>query len=503
MIRPPVFTLTVTGGVWRLFLVACVLICIVCSVFYWNLLRVRQVARAIEHTETVERELRSLGEDLLNAETGQRGFLLTRDEAYLVPYHAGVASARDRIARLYRLIANTQVRSCLERMEPVIEAKLAVLANTVSLARGGRQNAALAIVRQGNGKRLMDEFRRLRGEALDMERNLLMESRVKFLSEFNIIFIAGVVGGGAAILLLFLSAARTAGRLKRPIVNLLDGIRAMEAGDLTHRVAVVSHDEIGQVTQAFNKMADHTLTVSRVRDAVQEELRRSNADLDNFAYVASHDLKAPLRGIRNLAEWITEDLPRDATEETRENLHLLRSRVDRLDGLLESLLTYSRVGRDKRVVEQVDTCALVAEIVEYLAPRPGFRVVCQGEVPVLVTCKAPLEQVLRNLINNALKHHDGETGQVTVTNRDRGARIEFCVADDGPGIAPEFHDRIFQMFQTLKPRDQVEGSGMGLAIVRKTIETFGGSVRVEAPPTGRGTAFIFDWPTGIDEGAGT
>jgi len=120
-------------------------------------------------------------------------------------------------------------------------------------------------------------------------------------------------------------------------------------------------------------------------------------------------------------------------------------------------------------------------------------VVVRGPLPALRTDRAPLEQVLRNLIGNGLKHHDRTSGSVTVSARDVGDTVEFCVEDDGPGIPTRFHERIFQMFQTLKPRDEVEGSGMGLAIVKKTVEVYGGSIRIESAPPIRGTAFIFSW----------
>ena len=223
------------------------------------------------------------------------------------------------------------------------------------------------------------------------------------------------------------------------------------------------------------------------------ELRRSNEELDSFAYCASHDLKAPLRGIRNLAGWIAEDLKDTAADGAIANLALLNKRVNRLDMLLDSLLQYSRVGRGGGAAEDIDVTALVREIAEYIAPRAGFAVTCRGQIPLFRTDKAPLEQVLRNLIGNGLKHHDKDSGAVIVSARDLGDKVEFRVEDDGPGVSPEFHERIFQMFQTLKSRDEVEGSGMGLAIVKKSVEGHGGTIRIESAPPARGTAFIFTW----------
>jgi PAS domain S-box-containing protein len=225
----------------------------------------------------------------------------------------------------------------------------------------------------------------------------------------------------------------------------------------------------------------------------RRELERSNRDLEEFAYVASHDLKAPLRAVAHLAEWIAEDMGESAGEETRENLSLLRQRVARLQMLLDGLLAYSRVGRVEQSVEPVDSAALVEDIVASLAPPAGFRVACAGPMPVLRTNRAPLEHVLQNLIANALKHHDCAAGEVTISARQRGGLAEFRVTDDGPGIPPQYHERIFVIFQTLASRDEVEAGGIGLAIVKKTVERHGGRVAVHSNPPQRGTSFVFTW----------
>jgi signal transduction histidine kinase len=257
--------------------------------------------------------------------------------------------------------------------------------------------------------------------------------------------------------------------------------------------------EIGDRTEAEARLArsiaelDDRIAAQARLTRLIADLERSNSELDNFAYGASHDLKAPLRGIRNLTEWITADVKTTASEDTLENLTMLHNRVERLDLLLDSLLEYSRIGRTGGGPETIDSARLVAEIAEYIAPRPGFTVACRGDLPALYTHKASLEQVLRNLIGNGLKHHDRATGTVTVSARDVGDKVEFRVEDDGPGVPKAFHERIFQMFQTLKSRDEMEGSGMGLAIVKKSVEVHAGSISVESTPPGRGTAFVFTW----------
>jgi len=224
-----------------------------------------------------------------------------------------------------------------------------------------------------------------------------------------------------------------------------------------------------------------------------QELERSNADLEQFAYVASHDLKAPLRAMEVLVGWLAEDLVGYREGDVQENLGLLQARTARLNRLLDDLLAYSRVGRRVGEFCEVDVGELIGDVWSLSAPPPGFRIETAGELPTFATFRAPLEQVLRNLIGNAVKHHPGPEGRVTVSAEDKGDHYLFSVADDGEGIPDEYRDRVYQMFQTLKPRDDIEGSGMGLAIVSRIIAWQGGRVWHEQAPGGRGTVFKFEW----------
>jgi signal transduction histidine kinase len=162
--------------------------------------------------------------------------------------------------------------------------------------------------------------------------------------------------------------------------------------------------------------------------------------------------------------------------------------------LLDGLLAYSRIGRVDSPIVDVDIPHLVREIATALAPPSGFVVTCVGKFPPIRTRHAPMRLVLENLIGNGLKHHDRAEGVVTVSViHDPAGTMEFRVADDGPGIEPQFHDRIFTIFQTLASRDEVEASGIGLAIVKRQVEGHGGHIRVESAPPARGTAFVFSW----------
>lgn len=227
----------------------------------------------------------------------------------------------------------------------------------------------------------------------------------------------------------------------------------------------------------------------------ERELERTNRELDAFAYAASHDLRAPLRGVASLAQWIEEDLEaHDALrDETREMLHLMKNRTHRMEGLIEGLLQYSRAGRASRAAEPVDTGALAREVVDLLAPPEGAHIEIAGDLPTLVTERLPLQQVLMNLLGNAVKHGGGRSAHVRLSSRADGDFQEFAVQDHGPGIAPEFHERIWGVFQTLEARDDLEATGIGLALVRKIVEAAGGRAWVESRP-GEGATFRFLWP---------
>jgi GAF domain-containing protein/two-component sensor histidine kinase len=223
------------------------------------------------------------------------------------------------------------------------------------------------------------------------------------------------------------------------------------------------------------------------------QLDESNKELDQFAYVTSHDLKAPLRGISTVSQWLEEDLGEALTDTTREQLGLLRSRVQRMEGLINGILAYSRAGRVRSKPELVATDKLIAEVIELCAGPPDARVEVAPGMPELRSERVPLEQVFLNLIGNAFKHARRADPHVRIGVREVGDDFRFSVSDNGPGIAPEFHERIWGIFQTLEPRDSIEGTGIGLSVVKKIVESKGGRVWVESQE-GAGAAFHFTWP---------
>lgn len=239
--------------------------------------------------------------------------------------------------------------------------------------------------------------------------------------------------------------------------------------------------------QKLNETLEHRVSIRTA------EAERHVKELEQFAYVTSHDLKAPLRGIANLASWLEEDLREKLTEATREQLGLLRDRVQRMNALIEGLLEYSRIGKAAHTLESVDTGELLAEVIDSLSPTDGFVVDVAANMPTLYTDRLHLYQVFSNLIGNSIKHCKDMRGHAEVAVHNRGEYYEFEISDDGPGIAPEYHDKIFMMFQTLEAKDYGNNTGIGLALVKKIVQEHGGTITLDSTE-GNGATFRFSWP---------
>jgi PAS domain S-box-containing protein len=239
-----------------------------------------------------------------------------------------------------------------------------------------------------------------------------------------------------------------------------------------------------------------TIDLQRLNNSLilaQQKLQERNDELDRFVSIAAHDLKAPLRAISNLSEWIEEDL-QEQTPAENPQLQLLRQRVKRMDALIDGLLRYSRAGKEELATEIVDVAEVLTETIDSLSPPESFEIKIVNSMPILHAKQLLLSQVFANLISNAIKHHNRVNGRIEIIAEDLGDRYQFSIADDGPGIpVGADRDRVFEIFQTLHPTtDSTENTGIGLALVKKIVEGEGGKIWLDREYS-QGCRFCFTW----------
>lgn len=315
-----------------------------------------------------------------------------------------------------------------------------------------------------------------------------------------------VVVSALAIGLAIVLAGRLSLMILQPISSITDTFQSLSRGETVDYIPALDRDdEIGRMAKAAKVFGEKNAETRELL-AESERLRQRliekasallvvNEELDQFAYIASHDLKSPLRGISHLVAWVQEDCAALLPEDSQKHLGLMLDRVGKMESLLGDLLDYSKVGRIEQESERVDVNGLLESIIAIVDAPKGFQIRAAGQLPVLHTLRTPLNQVLLNLIINAVKYNGKESqGLIEVSATNQGDHYRFAVRDNGIGIAPRYHEKIFVMYQRLSPDS--EGSGMGLAIVRKQIANLGGEIWVESQE-GEGATFFFTWPMKI------
>ncbi|MBN2010019.1 PAS domain S-box protein [candidate division KSB1 bacterium] len=268
--------------------------------------------------------------------------------------------------------------------------------------------------------------------------------------------------------------------IHNPLTNEIEEIIAVTR-DISERKR--SEDAIRQLNEVLEQ---------RVKERT-EQLEIVNRELQEFAYVVSHDLKAPVRGVGRLAQWIAEDYHELIDEQGKEWLEMMVNRVERLNNLIEGILEYSRLGRIADRKEKIDMQLLVQDVIELLQPPPHIHIEIESPLPVLYQDRTRMLQLFQNLISNAIKYMDKDAGEIKIGVTEKDSFWEFYVADNGPGIDEKYFSRIFQIFQTLHPKDEIESTGIGLALVKKIVELNGASVWVESS-VGEGSRFVFTLP---------
>jgi|GEM_PF-2108684 len=283
-------------------------------------------------------------------------------------------------------------------------------------------------------------------------------------------------------------------QLKEKESHLVEGVNINSEGTkipVEVSVKYVSLDSKGYVMAVSRDITERKKTQEQLLKT-NNRLTIVNKELEKFAYVASHDLKAPLRGIGSITDWLISDHSGCMNEEGRELLHLMKNNVQRMNDLIEGLLHYSKIGKINPTLEQIDVEQLLKEIKSDFKLLKLGSLVIPEEMPIIYNDKTTIQQVFKNLINNAIKYNDrpAEEKLVEVGCKDANTHWEFYVKDNGIGIAKKYHERIFKIFQTLAEKKDKKGTGIGLAIVHKIIENNNGRIWVESEP-GISTTFYF------------
>ena len=341
----------------------------------------------------------------------------------------------------------------------------------------------------------------------------------------------------AILLLASLVAYFVSSRLQRiisgPILSLAKVAKAVsDKKDYSTRALKQTNDEVGSLIDAFNQMLgqiqqrdsalvdakvqletrvqERTAELTAANDQLTreiaerkraeekqaellEEVESVNQELKDFAYIVSHDLKAPLRGISTLAEWISTDYADKLDEDGKEQMDLLMARTERMHNLIDGILQYSRVGRIHEEQVSVNLNELVPEVIEMLKPPENIKIEIENELPTVLCEQTRIMQVFQNLLSNAVKYMDKPRGQIKVGCVTDNGYWKFSVSDNGPGIEEKDFEKIFQIFQTLVPRDEFESTGIGLTLIKKIVESYDGKIWVESKP-GKGSTFFFTLP---------
>jgi signal transduction histidine kinase len=232
-----------------------------------------------------------------------------------------------------------------------------------------------------------------------------------------------------------------------------------------------------------------------------EKVDNINKELKDFASIVSHDLKAPLRGIKSLATWILDDCSDKLGQQGNEQLNLLLGRVEKMYRLIDGVLQYSRAGRTEEKIVQVNLNNFVPEAIDMLVPPENISITIENTMPVIECAETHVMQLFQNLLSNAIKYMDKPQGRIKISCVEEDGFWKFGITDNGPGIEEKHFEKIFKMFQALSVSENFEGTGVGLTITKKIVELYGGNIWVESE-VGKGSTFFFTLPkqeTGVSD----
>jgi len=458
---------------------------------------VRENSDWVNKSTTIIRSSNRFQRNILNMISGLRGYLFTGENYFIQAYDSAKAENETILAELSAVIpGDTAQRMLLGEIQTINNSWLNNFSTPLIAAK------KLA----GNSDSSLVSFNKLYREKLTtgseryLNRQLQEKIRVFINNEYNSRDIRTIVLDKSVQRTRTISFALTslsifvgsvisiflAYRISTRIIGMVKMANEIAAGNYEVHTKESGRDELSLLARSLNHMA-HVLKENITL------LQRKNQELDQFAHIVSHDLKAPLRGIDNVVSWIQEDHASEISPKLTEYIEIIKGRLIRTENLIHGILSYARIGKEKQEKEEVDLNQLVDEISEAIVVKSGIKVIISSKLPKLFTEKVPMLQVFSNLIGNAVKHHDKSNGLIKVYHREHISHYEFFVEDNGPGIGKNYHNKIFVIFQTLHERDMVESTGVGLAIVKKILDDRNQKINIISD-AGKGAIFSFTWP---------
>jgi signal transduction histidine kinase len=454
----------------------------------------------VEHSYQVLQQTDDVRLAIRDAQNGMRNYLLVGDSYYLDVYQRNSLLMQRKAMTLHRLVADERLQHLrADTLRQLISGQEEELELFKTYEPSPEVSQALLLREQ-------QPLRIFKGVVLRLRRHEEHLLRVRNQRQKLFQRLAPLAIGLSAVLAVVIVLwlfRRISGelhdnerlRLELTRVNLdtarrIRGIehlaRQVVQGDYKVKIADNGQDRLGSLATLLNQM-------TQALDDAFSTLEKRNQELDQFAYVASHDLKAPLRGLSTIVKWIEDEQAAELSPALLTYLDQMKGRLGRLDDLINGLLAYARASRTEAPAEDVNVAQLARDVADLVVP-PDFALELGPGLPTFHTDRLGLQQVFTNLFSNAVKYHGpGGTGRLRVSCHDAGRHYEFRVQDNGPGIAPEHHHKIFLLFQTLRDRHTAESTGIGLSIVKRLIDDRKGSIRVESA-LGQGATFIFTWP---------
>src|SRR5579862_5374257 len=436
---------------------------------YRSMVRNDEDRQWVTHSHRVLEQVDTVVTDLLNAETGERGFILTGESSFLKPYTEALAHVNEDVGELRRITSDNPIqRQAVDRVDPLISERLGMLRERIEVRKKEGLVSGAEMVRQGPGKLYMDRIReQFDGMKQEENRLLILRTDEAFKSSRNTRIVI-VTGDILAIAFLCLAGIVVGQEMEQRRGAEME-VRTLNT-NLEMRVA--------ERTAELNERA--------------KDLARSNSELQQFAYVASHDLQEPLRMVASFTQLLAKRYGDKLDDDARDFINYAVDGATRMQTLISDLLNYSRVGTQGKPLVPTDSRTLLKRVLESLqiSIEESGAVIVSDTLPVVMADPQQLGQLFQNLIINAIKFHGKDVPRIRISSERNGKEWKFSVQDNGIGISPEHADRIFIIFQRLHTKTEYPGTGIGLAICKKIVERHGGRIWIEPSPEG-GASFCF------------